>query len=134
MSGEVVRIYPSFFFFSALTTLVRFFLAGFFFLPCDKHLGGELVNPTITAKMPKSKRSKVFNLTQVDKKTREQKEKLFQNIRESIPKFQHCFVFSIDNMRNNYLKDVRRELSDSRYVKNTTKPFTNSKKKKTLAN
>jgi len=64
--------------------------------------------------MPKSKRSKVYNLTQVDKKTREQKEKLFQNIRESIPKFQHCFVFSIDNMRNNYLKDVRRELSDSR--------------------
>jgi mRNA turnover protein 4 len=67
-------------------------------------------------KMPKSKRAKVFHLTQVTKKTREQKEKLFDNIRECIPQYQHCFVFSVDNMRNNYLKDVRRELDDCRYV------------------
>jgi mRNA turnover protein 4 len=65
--------------------------------------------------MPKSKRSKTFNLTQVTKKGREQKDKLFQNIRDAIPEYQHCIVFSVDNMRNNYLKDVRRELSDSRY-------------------
>ncbi|KAK4216068.1 ribosome assembly factor mrt4 [Rhypophila decipiens] len=71
--------------------------------------------------MPKSKRARVYNLTQVTKKTREQKEKLFENIRESIPKFQHCFVFSVDNMRNNYLKDVRRELSDSRLFFGKTK-------------
>lgn len=64
--------------------------------------------------MPKSKRAKVFHLTQVTKKGREQKDKLFANIRECIPQYQHCFVFSIDNMRNNYLKDVRRDLSDSR--------------------
>ena len=66
--------------------------------------------------MPKSKRAKVFHLTQVTKKTREQKDQLFQNIREQVPEYQHCFVFNVDNMRNNYLKDVRRELSDSRYV------------------
>lgn len=66
--------------------------------------------------MPKSKRSKVFNLTQVTKKGREQKDKLFQNIRDAVPEYQFCFVFSVDNMRNNYLKDVRRELSDSRYA------------------
>lgn len=66
--------------------------------------------------MPKSKRAKVYNLTQVTKKNREQKEKLFENIRECIPNYQHCFVFSIDNMRNNYLKDVRKELNDCRYV------------------
>ena len=66
--------------------------------------------------MPKSKRAKVFNLTQVAKKTRENKDKLFANIRECIPQYQYCFVFSVDNMRNNYLKDVRRELSDSRCV------------------
>ncbi|KAK3940354.1 ribosomal protein L10-domain-containing protein, partial [Diplogelasinospora grovesii] len=71
--------------------------------------------------MPKSKRSKVFHLTQVSKKTREQKEKLFENIRESIPNYQHCFVFSIDNMRNNYLKDVRHELSDCRLFFGKTK-------------
>jgi len=57
----------------------------------------------------------VFHLTQVNKKTRQDKEKLFDNIRECIPQYQHCFVFSVDNMRNNYLKDVRRELDDCRY-------------------
>ncbi|KAK4099059.1 hypothetical protein N658DRAFT_498869 [Parathielavia hyrcaniae] len=71
--------------------------------------------------MPKSKRAKVFHLTQVTKKTREQKEKLFSNIRECIPQYQYCFVFSIDNMRNNYLKDVRHELSDCRIFFGKTK-------------
>lgn len=64
--------------------------------------------------MPKSKRAKVFHLTQVTKKTREQKDKLFQNIRDAVPEYQHCFVFSVDNMRNSYLKNVRHELNDSR--------------------
>ena len=66
--------------------------------------------------MPKSKRAKVVHMTQVNKKTREQKEELFQGIRDSIPEFQHCIVFGVDNMRNSHLKDVRRELSDSRLV------------------
>lgn len=71
--------------------------------------------------MPKSKRAKVFNLTQVTKKTKEQKEKLFQNIRDAVPEYQHCFVFSVDNMRNSYLKDVRHELSDCRLFFGKTK-------------
>lgn len=66
--------------------------------------------------MPKSRRNRVVHMTQVTKKTREQKDKLFNSIREEIPQYQHVFVFSVDNMRNNHLKDVRRELSDSRYV------------------
>lgn len=66
--------------------------------------------------MPKSKRAKVYHLTQVTKKSRDQKDKLFQNIRDAVPEYQHCIVFSVDNMRNSYLKDVRRELSDSRSV------------------
>jgi mRNA turnover protein 4 len=64
--------------------------------------------------MPKSKRSKVVHMTQVSKKTRDQKDKLFQNIRDAVPEYQHVFVFDVDNMRNNHLKDVRRELSDCR--------------------
>nr|CDP32281.1 Putative mRNA turnover protein 4 [Podospora anserina S mat+] len=71
--------------------------------------------------MPKSKRAKVYHLTQVSKKTRENKDKLFANIRDAIPEFQYCWVFSVDNMRNNYLKDVRRELSDSRLFFGKTK-------------
>lgn len=72
--------------------------------------------------MPKSRRAKVFHLTQVSKKTRENKEKLFENIRECIPNYQHCFVFSVDNMRNNHLKDVRKELSDCRYASPSPSP------------
>ncbi|KFA70033.1 hypothetical protein S40285_02084 [Stachybotrys chlorohalonatus IBT 40285] len=71
--------------------------------------------------MPKSKRAKVFNLTQVSKKTREHKDKLFSNIRDTVPEYQHCFVFSVNNMRNNYLKDVRHELSDCRIFFGKTK-------------
>lgn len=66
--------------------------------------------------MPKSKRSRTFHLTQVAKKTREQKEKLFQEIQATVPNYKYCFVLGFDNMRNNHLKDVRREMSDSRYV------------------
>ncbi|KAK1637240.1 ribosomal protein L10 [Colletotrichum phormii] len=71
--------------------------------------------------MPKSKRNRVVNLTQVNKKTREQKDKLFSNIRESVPQYQHCFVFGVNNMRNNYLKEVRHELKDCRLFFGKTK-------------
>jgi mRNA turnover protein 4 len=64
--------------------------------------------------MPKSKRAKVVHLTQVDKKGKELTLKLFANVQESIDKYQYIFVFSVDNMRNTYLKKVRAELSDSR--------------------
>ncbi|KAH9883878.1 ribosomal protein L10 [Xylariomycetidae sp. FL2044] len=71
--------------------------------------------------MPKSKRSKVVHMTQVNKKTRQDKERLFENIRECIPQYQHCFVFAVDNMRNTYLKNVRQDLSDSRLFFGKTK-------------
>ncbi|ORY63554.1 ribosomal protein L10-domain-containing protein [Pseudomassariella vexata] len=64
--------------------------------------------------MPKSKRSKVVHLTQVSKKTREDKNRLFENVRDAVPEYQHIVVFAVENMRNTYLKDVRKELSDSR--------------------
>lgn len=55
-------------------------------------------------------------MTQVSKKTREQKDQLFDKMRNAVPEYQHVFVFSVENMRNSHLKDVRQELSDSRYV------------------
>jgi mRNA turnover protein 4 len=71
--------------------------------------------------MPKSKRARVVHLTQVDKKGKELSLKLFANVRESLDKYQFCFVFSVENMRNTYLKDVRNELSDSRLFFGKTK-------------
>ncbi|KAF7909464.1 uncharacterized protein EAF01_003182 [Botrytis porri] len=71
--------------------------------------------------MPKSKRARVVHLTKVDKKGKELSLKLFANVRESLDSYQHCFVFSVDNMRNTYLKDVRNELSDCRLFFGKTK-------------
>lgn len=66
------------------------------------------------AKMPKSKREKVLHMSQVAKKTREHKDRLFNNVRDSVPEFEHCFVVRVDNMRNQYVKDVRQEMTDGR--------------------
>jgi mRNA turnover protein 4 len=66
--------------------------------------------------MPKSKRARLVHLTQVQKKGKELTLKLFSNVREALDHYQYCFVFSVENMRNTYLKDVRTEFSDSRYV------------------
>jgi len=73
-------------------------------------------DPQTTAAMPKSKRTRTVHLTQVSKKTRQHKEKLFATVREAIPQYQHCFVFDVANMRNVHLQDLRREMSDSRCV------------------
>lgn len=66
--------------------------------------------------MPKSKRQKVVHLTKVDKKGKELSLKTFANVRECLDQYQYCFVFAVENMRNTYLKDVRNDLNDSRYV------------------
>ncbi|RDA92842.1 hypothetical protein CP533_2885 [Ophiocordyceps camponoti-saundersi (nom. inval.)] len=72
--------------------------------------------------MPKSKRSKIVHLTKVSKKTRDQKDALFQTIRSAVPEYKHCLVFNVDGMRNSHLKSVRRELrEDSRLFFGKTK-------------
>lgn len=71
--------------------------------------------------MPKSKRAKVVHLTKTQKKGKELTLRLYANIRECISQYPYIYVFSVENMRNNYLKDVRSELAtDSRYVLNPT--------------
>lgn len=83
--------------------------------------------------MPKSKRSKVVSLTKTEKKNREWKEGLFSKIRESIDTYDYVFspwlhtsdrqvwVFSVENMRNTYLKDVRKAWDDSKVLFGRTK-------------
>lgn len=72
--------------------------------------------------MPRSKRNKVVTLSKTIKKPgRENNEKLFTQIRECVDTYEHIFVFSVDNMRNTYLKDVRNELGDSRLFFGKTK-------------
>ncbi|KAJ3044151.1 mRNA turnover and ribosome assembly protein, partial [Rhizophlyctis rosea] len=65
--------------------------------------------------MPKSKRSKIVSLTKTDKKGREGKDALFTAIREAVDTYSHIYTFSVENMRNTFLKDVRNDWKDSRF-------------------
>lgn len=66
--------------------------------------------------MPKSKRAKIVHMSKTQKKGKELTLRLYANIQECIPKYPYIYVFSVHNMRNTYLKDVRTQLSDSRYA------------------
>ncbi|CAO3678966.1 unnamed protein product [Umbelopsis ramanniana] len=65
--------------------------------------------------MPKSKRSKVVSLTKTEKKGRGGKDTLFEEVRECVDKYAFLWVFSVDNMRNTFLKEIRSEFKDSRF-------------------
>ncbi|TKA75661.1 hypothetical protein B0A49_04015 [Cryomyces minteri] len=71
--------------------------------------------------MPKSKRAKVVHLSKTEKKGKELTHRLFAAVRESADQYQYCFVFSVENMRNTYLKEVRSEFADSRLFFGKTK-------------
>ncbi|KAF9432054.1 mRNA turnover 4 [Entomortierella beljakovae] len=65
--------------------------------------------------MPKSKRNKIVSLTQTDKKGRAGKDALYDQIRECADQYKYIWVFSVENMRNTYLKNVRAEMRTSRF-------------------
>ncbi|KAF7588984.1 mRNA turnover and ribosome assembly protein [Aspergillus hancockii] len=72
--------------------------------------------------MPRSKRARVVHETKTAKKShKEQTRRLYANIRECVEKYDHLYVFGVDNMRNTYLKDVRTEFADSRLFFGKTK-------------
>jgi len=68
----------------------------------------------LTSTMPKSKRAKVVHLTQVDKKDKQHRQKIYADVQEAASAYPYIFVFSIENMRNSCLKEVRTEFADSR--------------------
>ena len=102
---------------SAVSVVRQKFPAAFL-RPRTFFLGATIYhdNNRNTANMPKSKRAKVVHLTKTDKKGKELSQKLFANVQEAADNFEHIFVFAVENMRNSYLKEVRAEFSDSRYV------------------
>ncbi|KAK7205738.1 ribosomal protein L10-domain-containing protein [Myxozyma melibiosi] len=71
--------------------------------------------------MPKSKRSKLITLTKTQKKGREGKETLFSQIRDCLEVYKFVWVFDVANMRNSFLKDVRRQWAGSRLLFGRTK-------------
>ncbi|KAF9958098.1 mRNA turnover 4 [Mortierella alpina] len=71
--------------------------------------------------MAKSKRNKIVALTQTDKKGRAGKDALYEQIRESADLYKYIWIFSVENMRNTYLKTVRSEWKTSRFFFGRTK-------------
>uniref|UniRef100_A0A0A9YT94 Ribosome assembly factor mrt4 n=1 Tax=Lygus hesperus TaxID=30085 RepID=A0A0A9YT94_LYGHE len=65
--------------------------------------------------MPKSKRDKKVSLTKTTKKGLQAKQALVEEIRKCAGNYENIFVFSVENMRNSQLKDLRNEWSSSRF-------------------
>ncbi|KAL6079373.1 mRNA turnover 4 [Balamuthia mandrillaris] len=65
--------------------------------------------------MPKSRRNKLITLARTEKRVGERKETLVTQIRESVSQFQTIYVFTTQNMRTNYLKEVRSHWAASRF-------------------
>ncbi len=65
--------------------------------------------------MPKSKRAKVVSLAKTVKRSKERKSDLVREVREAVDMYSNVYVFSVSNMRNNRLKDLRAHWINSRY-------------------
>lgn len=67
--------------------------------------------------MPKSKRDKKVSLTKTERKGLQWKQQIVEDIRNCVEKYPNIFLFSVHNMRNNLLKDLRSEWKkDSRFI------------------
>uniref|UniRef100_A0A8D0DZP3 Ribosome assembly factor mrt4 n=1 Tax=Salvator merianae TaxID=96440 RepID=A0A8D0DZP3_SALMN len=64
--------------------------------------------------MPKSKRDKKVSLTKTSKKGLEVKQNLIEELRKCVDTYKYLFTFSVANMRNNKLKDIRNGWKHSR--------------------
>lgn len=64
--------------------------------------------------MPKSKRAKVFNMTATKAKGGPAKEHLIEKVRDCVEQYKHLYIFTVENMRNNHLKQIRTDWVDSR--------------------
>ncbi|KAJ9613564.1 mRNA turnover and ribosome assembly protein [Cladophialophora chaetospira] len=66
--------------------------------------------------MPSSKRNRVVPTSKVHKNRKELVRRLAANAQDAAEKFSYIWVFEVENTRNNFLKQVRTEFSDSRIM------------------
>eukprot|EP01087_Luapelamoeba_hula_P010703 TRINITY_DN283_c0_g1_i1.p1 TRINITY_DN283_c0_g1~~TRINITY_DN283_c0_g1_i1.p1 ORF type:complete len:259 (-),score=53.79 TRINITY_DN283_c0_g1_i1:22-798(-) len=65
--------------------------------------------------MPRSKRSKVVTLARTQKRGTVRKDGLIERLRTSLDEYAYVYVFSFENLRTTYLKDVRDKWEASRF-------------------
>jgi len=66
--------------------------------------------------MPKSKRNRTISLTATKKKGLEFKQNLITEVRETLDQYDNLFIISMFNQRNLFLKDLRHQWSDSKFL------------------
>jgi len=65
--------------------------------------------------MPRSKRDKKVSLTNTEKKGLQAKQALVEEVRSCLDDYERVFIFSVCNMRNSKLKQVRNKWKQSRF-------------------
>lgn len=71
--------------------------------------------------MPSSKRNRIIPTSKTKKNHKELVKRLHSNIQEAAEKYSYIWVFSVENVRNNFIKQVRVEFADSRIFMGKTK-------------
>uniref|UniRef100_U5EXG8 Ribosome assembly factor mrt4 n=1 Tax=Corethrella appendiculata TaxID=1370023 RepID=U5EXG8_9DIPT len=64
--------------------------------------------------MPKSRRDKKISLTKTDRKGLSSKQQIIEEIQKCKDEYQNIFLFTVHNMRNSKLKEIRTEWKHSR--------------------
>lgn len=62
--------------------------------------------------MVKAKRAQIVSLTSAKKKTKQDREPLFEKIQEAFSTYSHVYLIRVKNIRNNFLKQVREDLQE----------------------
>lgn len=65
--------------------------------------------------MPRAKRAQVVTLSKTRSKGKEGKSRMIAGVQEAANKYEYVWVFSVKHMRNNYLKQVRKDFETSRF-------------------
>ncbi|EMG48073.1 MRT4 Ribosome assembly factor MRT4 [Candida maltosa Xu316] len=66
--------------------------------------------------MPRSKRSKLVTLSQTDKKGKENKTRLFDEVRSALDTYKYVWVLQFDDIRTPVLQDIRNDWTESKLI------------------
>lgn len=71
--------------------------------------------------MPSSKRNRIIPTSKTKKNHKELVKRLHSNVQHAAEKYSYIWVFSVENVRNNFIKQVRVDFADSRIFMGKTK-------------
>lgn len=66
--------------------------------------------------MPRSKRSKLVTLAQTDKKGKENKTRIFDEVRSALDEFRYVWILQLDDVRTPVLQDIRTDWAGSKLI------------------